>query len=116
MLNLSVCGGEVNDIDRPVNSPVLGELNQIDCMIEFVSEIMLDQKNSFKENGVHNNNGNHSLVLKHFHLKLFSENYVIKITRPLRSTVLRIPLKEEYNYLFLKEVIPRPPRSLYPCA
>ena len=114
MLNLSVCGGEVNDIDTAGSGHTLGELNQIDCMVEFVSEIMLDQKNSFKESGAHNNSGNHSLVLKHFHLTLFSPGYAIKIPAPLCSSVLRVPLREEYNYLFLKEVIPHPPKLFCP--
>ena len=116
ILNLSVCGGEATNIRRVENARIIGESNQIDCMLEFVVEIMLDQKNSFQENGAHNNSGNHSLLLKHLYPKFFPNDYALKIEKFDNFSVLPILFKETYNYLFLKEVIPQPPNFKYPCV
>jgi hypothetical protein len=117
ILNLSVCGGEDDALSSGGNTKVLGEANQIDCLAEYVTEIMFDSKNTFQENGVHNNNGNHSLVLKHVNLKMCPSYYdYILIANFSTALILSVPLKEDYRYLFSKKVIPEPPNCLYHCV
>ena len=113
MLNLSVCGGEGNDLQLGTNAHTIGELNQIDCLVEFVSEIILHFENSIKETGFHNSNENHSLVLKtHLTIKLFPHNFCIELPKISIITLYTIPLKEDCKSLFCKEVIPQPPNQV----
>jgi hypothetical protein len=111
ILNLSICGGDEDKYSITTYNNNIGESNQIDCLAEYVSEIVLRQLNAFPENGAHNSNSNHSLLLKHIPLKVFPNNFSISIAKPVSISIIPIPLTEEYKYLFLKEVIPQPPRQ-----
>lgn len=112
ILNLSICGGEDATTLLVENSNTIGEQNQIDCLYEFVSEVILDYKNIVKESGAHNNNGNHSLLIKHLCFKLYPHNCTVKIPQfsPVRFSIYTY--KEHYKSLYCKEVIPQPPNSL----
>lgn len=105
ILNLSVCGGE--DINT-ASPQTIGEVNHIDCMVEYVSEIVLRCKNAIAENGMHNTTGNHSLTLKHFLSKTVEQHFAIVIQKFTTPSVNIIPLKDDYFYLFSKEIT-KPP-------
>lgn len=111
ILNLSICGGEDVTTTLAENTSTIGEQNQIDCFYEFISEVILDYKNLVKEGGLHNNNSNHSLLVKHLCLKLYPHNYNIKLYQfsSVRSTIYTY--KEHYKSLYCKEIIPQPPNS-----
>jgi len=108
ILNLSVYGRN-NEID--ITSNTIGELNQIDSLVEYVSEIILDYKNAFPENGSHNHQSHTSHQLKHagFNLIAFRKNTEITYYRSASS--VPILSKEEYKYLFAREIIPPPPKA-----
>lgn len=111
ILNLSICGGEDVTTLLVENNSTIGEQNQIDCLYEFVSEVILDYKNIVKEGGLHNNNSNHSLLIKHLCLKLYPHSYSVKIPQfsPVGFSIYTY--KEHYKSLYCKEIIPQPPNS-----
>ena len=110
ILNLSVCGGEGNDLQYNANERPIGELNQIDCMVEFVSEIILHFENSIKENGCHNSSESHSLLVKpHLSINLFPHSFAVVLPKINTATQYTVPIKVAFSSLFCEEVIPHPP-------
>ena len=108
ILNLSVYG---QDVIKPAQSNTLGELNQIDSMIEYVAEIILDYKNAFPENGTHNHQSHTSHQLKHGSFNMISFRKGSDVKRFCRTSNIHIPSKEEYKNLFTREIIPPPPKA-----
>lgn len=113
ILNLSVCGGEGNDLQYNANERPIGELNQIDCMVEFVSEIIFHFENAIKENGCHNSSESHSLLVKpHLSIKLFPHSFAVELPKLSTAALYTVPSKEAFSSLFCEEVIPHPPNFL----
>jgi len=105
ILNLSVCGGEDNYVS---NNGTIGEINHIDCLVEYVAEIVLSCKNAIVENGVHNTTGNHSLTLKHFLSKTIAEPFSITIQPLPRTSISIVPQGDDYFYLYYSKIT-KPP-------
>jgi len=106
ILNLSVYGKSFREND------ITGGTNQIDSMVEFVTEIVLDHKNAFPENGPHNNHQshtNHQLKYQGFNLINFRKSSEIK--RYCVIITIPVPSKEDYKYLFAREINPPPPKA-----
>lgn len=113
ILNLSVCGGEGNDVQYTAGARPIGELNQIDCMVEFVSEIILHFENAIKENGCHNSSESHNLLVKpHLSIKLFPHSFVVELPKLNTAPLYTVATKEAIHSLFYDEVIPHPPNFL----
>ena len=110
ILNLSVYGGEIDadSIAAPPNT--IGEVNQIDFLIEYISEIILDHKNAFPEDGAHNNHSNLTHLLKHIPLKLTSNGKDKEPPYSIIGSPSPIPFQKVYKYLFLKQINPPPPK------
>lgn len=108
ILNLSVYGRDIVET-APSNS--IGELNQIDSMIEYVAEIILDHKNAFPENGTHNHQSHTSHQMKHASFSMISFRKNTEIKRFCKTVNIHIPSKEDYKYLFAREINPPPPKA-----
>lgn len=111
ILNLSVYGGDFGAGLSPTAKNSIGEFNQIDCLIEYIAEIMLDHKNAFPENGSHNTNGKSSHQIKHTSIKMieFGKN----TEQPFYCTgnTLAEIFDEDYKKLILREINPPPPKA-----
>ncbi|HWB25335.1 MAG TPA: hypothetical protein VG738_07635 [Chitinophagaceae bacterium] len=108
ILNLSVYE-RYNEQNNPRHT--IGEPNQIDSMIEYVAEIILNHQNAFPENGAHNRQSNSSHTLKHANFTLITFRKPSGIKRYGLISTINIPLKQEYKYLFAREIIPPPPKA-----
>ena len=112
ILNLSVYGGDLDinfDYSQQNN---IGEFNQIDSLIEYVTEIVFDYKNAFPENGSHNPNSKSSHQLKHFNIKMVAFKRTFE--QPIYSIVINMPeiFNDTYTKLILKEINPPPPKAI----
>lgn len=111
MLNLSVYG---RDFVSYTQKNTIGETNQIDSLLEYITEIILHHKDAFPENGTHNHPTRNSHQLKHNNINLnvlISVRKNPEINRYCDITSMHIPSKEDYKYLFEREVIPPPPKA-----
>ncbi|HVX52830.1 MAG TPA: hypothetical protein VHB48_21905 [Chitinophagaceae bacterium] len=91
----------------------LGEPNQIDSMVEYVTEIVLDHHNAFPENGTHNNRQSHTQhqQLKHESIHMISFRKAEEILRYCSISSIPITSKQDYKYLFAREITPPPPKA-----
>ena len=89
----------------------IGEVNQIDFLIEYIAEIMLDHKNAFPENGAHNHHSNLTHLLKHIPLKLPVSAKDKIFACSIIAAPSPVPYQEVYKYLFLKQINPPPPKA-----
>jgi hypothetical protein len=108
ILNLSVYANELDHYTYNHNYEDLGG-NRIDSAIEYISEIIFDYHNAFPEYSNHRTNS-HSLQLKHFSFKLIHSSTVVELPYSTTSPVYASLLKEDYQYLFFKEINPPPPK------
>ena len=111
ILNLSVYA---HDFVSYAKGNTIGETNQIDSLIEYVAEVVLDYKNAFPENGTHNHQTRTSHQLKHSNISfnlLIGVRKSSEIKRYCAISNIHIPSKEDYKYLFEREVIPPPPKA-----
>ncbi len=108
ILNLSVYGNELDHYTYNHSFEDLGG-NRIDSAIEYISEIIFDYHNAFPEYSNHRTN-NHSLQLKHFSLKVIHSIAVAELPYSTVSPTHVSQLKEDYHYLFFKEINPPPPK------
>ena len=109
ILNLSVYGMDSND---DLKDNTIGEYNQMDSLVEYVTEIILDYKNAFPENGAHNHHSGLSHQMKHITIKMisFKKKNAPQVSYCSTHSVI-IPSKEEYKNMFSREVIPPPPKA-----
>ncbi len=111
ILNLSVYGGDFDQYYFTRHEHSIGDFNEIDSLIEYVTEVVLNYKDAFPENGAHNENTSHSLLLKHISFKLIETPQQQAVPTYQASVPLFVPLKEDYKFLFFKEINPPPPKA-----
>jgi hypothetical protein len=107
-----VYGGDITPYPTHENRNIIGEFNQIDSLIEYVTEIIFHDNNAFPENGNHTRHNNSQHQIKHISIKMI--NFKKKnADMPFYCTAPRLPeiLKEEYKNLFLQEINPPPPKA-----
>jgi len=109
ILNLSVYGRECADA---VEYGSIGEYNQMDSVVEYITEILLDYKDAFPENGHNNRRAGMLHQFKHITIKMvsvrkkaFIQSAFFVINHPKPS------LKNSYKYLFAGEITPQPPKA-----
>lgn len=107
VLNLSIYAPNFS----PLNSPVKEEVttNITETAVEYVMEVIMGIKNAIPEQVQHHKD-------LHFHKQvsfkaectpLFYESSSFQV----KSGKTAIPLQDAYNYLFLQEINPPPPKS-----
>jgi hypothetical protein len=108
---LSVYGGDFDPSLSSAHLNKIGEFNQIDSLVEYVAEIMLNHKNAFPENGSHNPNSKSSHQIKHSTIKMI--DFRESTDLPFYCTTINLPeiFKDDYKKLILKEINPPPPKA-----
>lgn len=111
VLNLSVYGGDFYSGGYAAIKNNIGEFNHIDSLIEYVSEIILDHKNAFPENGEHSRRSSSSHQMKHICIKMIEFKKTADL--PLYTVSADMPqlLNEEYKNLVPSEINPPPPKA-----
>lgn len=106
ILNLSVYGKSFH------TSELTNESNQIDSMVEYLAEVVLDFKNVFPENGsTHNHQTHTNHQLKHESIKLVNVRKNAEVKAYCATVIKTYPVKEDYKYLFAREINPPPPKA-----
>ena len=111
VLNLSVYGGDFYSGSYAAAQKNIGEFNHIDSLIEYVSEIILDHKNAFPENGDHSRRSSSSHQMKHISIKMIE--FKKTADTPLYTASVDMPqlFNEEYKNLIPSEINPPPPKA-----
>lgn len=107
ILNLSVYGMMYHENGR---ENALGDVNQIDSMAEYITEIILDCHNAFPENGRHDHQAHNQHQLGH-EINMIHCRKNVEMTRYSTTSFITIPSKKEYKYLFSREINPPPPKA-----
>lgn len=106
-----VLNQSIDEIEfQPLATNNIGNFNDLNSAVEFVSEIILGQKDLFpefkKEGG-----SKQSSLSKHIDNKIFEPVYVLFTPAPIKPLqTFAYPLDEKYTFLFSKEII-QPPCS-----
>ena len=110
VLNLSVYGREC--YDDSLEMVAIGEINQMDSMTEYITEVLLDYKNVFPENGHHGRRSGMPHQVKHIVIKMVNLKRK-QLEQPFyfTSTKVKIPTKVDYKCLFAREITPPPPKA-----
>lgn len=111
ILNLSVYGSEYTQQFVDASGHTTSAKNQIDCLAEYVAEVVLDHRNAMPEHkGNHTKNNQKTLKTQ---IQLFSQNTpgpsVFKEYYPV--VVKYSYYNNQYDYLFYKEINPPPPKA-----
>ncbi len=108
IINLSIDSTDF----QPISSNItLGDFNYINSLTEYVSEIVLGNKDAFPEYQNESSSSKAQLV-KHLSIKLSQPTTVvdiINISEELHSFI--VPLNESYSFAFYKEINPPPPKA-----
>jgi len=111
ILNLSVYGGDYDPNTSVAHQNKIGEFNQIDSLVEYVAEIVLDHKDAFPEDGNHNPHSRSSHQFKHTVIKMV--DFSRKAEMPFYCTMANIPeaSTNDYKKIILREINPPPPKA-----
>ncbi len=107
ILNLSIANVDFLPI-QSANS--LGDFNNINSAVEYITEIVLGHKDAFPEFEA-KGGSQHKSSLSLKHIKLF-QPVVVAISPLTYATILSFeyPLDEKYSFLFSKDITPPPPK------
>ncbi len=110
LLALQILNLSTNSIDfQPFHTSNLYEFNDLNTIVEYVTEIVLKHENAFPESGQQATPK--PQVEKHVSFKLFVPD-AITILQEKDEPVIRhiTPISDSYRYLFFKEINPPPPK------
>lgn len=110
ILNLSVYGSEYTQQFVDASGHSATAQNQIDCLAEYVAEVVLDHRNAMPEHKGNHTKNNQKIIKTQ--IQLFAQNNfeapACKIFYPV--VVKYSHYNNQYNYLFCKEINPPPPK------
>lgn len=111
LMALQILNLSTNAIDfQPFHTTNLYEFNDLNTIIEYVTEIVLDHKNAFPESEQQTTSSKAQFE-KHSNIKLFIPDgfaFLQKEEDPLIDHTASII--NPYRYLFFKEINPPPPK------
>lgn len=110
LLAIQILNLSVNSIDfKPFETSNITEFNDINTILEFVSEIVLGKVNSFPEFA--NKTHKQSQLQKHISFKLINDHFNVETEFCLTSDVELDPLiNDQYLYEYFQEINPPPPK------
>jgi len=108
IINLSIDAVEFQPIATIVT---IGDFNYLNSITEYVSEIIMGNKDAFPEFQKESASSK-SQIVKHISLKLFTaQNFLPNPAFKEISNAFIVPLNEQYSYLYFKEINPPPPKA-----
>jgi hypothetical protein len=103
LLNLSIYAQDFKPIHNESGSD---ETNITETIVEYVVEVMLGHKNAIPEQSQHHSFHKH---LSFKAIKIGGEYRLADL--PKYCSVTNVPLMEPYDYLYLQEINPPPPKA-----
>ena len=80
-------------------------------MTEFVAEVVMGNKDAFPEFQKESSSSK-SQIIKHLSVKLFQQDdFTLRTQYFTKSASFIVPLTEEYQFRFFKEINPPPPKA-----
>jgi hypothetical protein len=110
ILNLSIF---MQDFD-PLNThpQTIGEINEINSIVEYVAEVVLDHENALPEYEQENTEHKDLQSHKHMPIKLITfDELVTEITPPVFKRTFHYPLNDSRTFVLSKEITPPPPKA-----
>src|SRR4051794_14590441 len=101
----------VQDFQQLTSSSLsISDHNVINSIVEYVSEVVLENVNAMPEN---NNNSNKDFQAhKHSTVKMIEQQELIFAIAPVAyKTRQNLPLADTYSYHFFEEINPPPPKA-----
>ncbi len=111
LLAIQILNLSTNAIDfQPFPSTNLNEFNDLNTIVEYVAEIVLDYKNAFPESEQEPSSSKAQFE-KHVNFKLFFPDALVLLQK-IEDPVIRHNASpvEAYNSSFYKEINPPPPK------
>ena len=106
LLNLSVYAQDFMPVNGETGSV---ETNITETLAEYVVEVVLGHKNAIPEQSRHHKDLHFH---KHIFFKAISISSAYSLSEPLQhNLVTTVTLQESYNYLYLQEINPPPPKA-----
>ena len=111
ILNLSVYGSEYTQQFMDANGHSASARNQIDCLAEYVAEVVLNHHNAMPEHKGNHTKNEQKLIKAP--IQLFAQNNPESATYKVQYPVIvkYAYYNNQYDYLFYKEINPPPPKQ-----
>jgi hypothetical protein len=109
VLNLSIFTHDFHPLHYKQKT-VIGEFNEINSVVEYFTEVVLEHSNIFPE---FKKEGSKDLQsLKHIDIKLINAEEILPLKQETTSAVDYLIQKSDYyNFLFYKEIYTPPPKA-----
>lgn len=110
ILNLSIYMQDFEPIKT--HHHTIGEVNEINSIVEYFAEVVLEHKGALPEYKQQNNDHTALQVHKHAPVKMitFDDLQPARVTFVEKRTYIH-PLNEAYYFLFFREINPPPPKA-----
>lgn len=110
ILNLSIYMQDFEPLKT--HRHTIGEINEINSIVEYVAEVVLQHKGALPEYKQQNNDHNALQLHKHAPVKMitFDDLQPKRAFDVARCTYIH-PLNETYQFLFFREINPPPPKA-----
>lgn len=110
ILNLSIYMQDFEPLKTHKHS--IGEVNEINSIVEYVAEIVLEHKGALPEYKQQNSDHTALQLHKHAPVKMitFDDLQPQRVFNVPKQTYLH-PISEVYNFLFFREINPPPPKA-----
>jgi len=108
IINLSIDAVEFQPIAATI---VIEDFNYFNSLTEFVAEVVMGNKDAFPE-FQRESSSSKSQIVKHLSVKLFQQDhFACQTPYIIQSASFIVPLTEEYQFRFFKEINPPPPKA-----
>ena len=108
IINLSIDAVEFQPIAATI---VIEDFNYFNSLTEFVAEVVMGNKDAFPEFQKESSSSK-SQIVKHLSVKLFQQDhFACRTPYIIQSASFIVPLTEEYQFRFFKEINPPPPKA-----
>ncbi|WP_147313898.1 hypothetical protein [Deminuibacter soli] len=111
ILNLSIYTQDFRPLAQ--HNHTVGDFNEINSIVEYVAEVVLDNKNALPEYQRTNNNHKDLQLHKHLAIKIIDLKQYIPFRVPeIQQHNFTSQFKQDYAYQYFKEINPPPPKNL----
>lgn len=110
ILNLSIYMQDFEPLK--IHKHTIGEINEINSIVEYVAEVVLNHKGALPEYKQQNSDHTALQMHKHAPVKMitFDDLQPQRVFSVAKQTYVH-PLNEAYDFLFFREINPPPPKA-----
>lgn len=110
ILNLSIFMQDFTPVST--HRHTIGEFNEINSLVEYVAEVVLEQKNALPESHEENTSKKDLELHKHIPFKLITFDELATVAQaPVFKPSFHYPLNDSRTFLYSREINPPPPKA-----